>query len=381
LVEVLIGAAAAISLLALRSLLRPSADASGHTEHEHRSARAVVERHGEDSLASFILRPDKSFYFHHDAVLAYRVVGETAVISGDPVGPPDQLQLAVVSFRDLARTRGWELVVWGASPRHVDTYRKLGLQALVSGEEAFVHPSQFSLEGRAVRKLRQSVHRVARRGWEIVTVEGRDVDDATWTEFERLESAWRHSKRRVIGFAMGMGSYEAEVKPDDLYVLARSPDGDLRAGMRFVAHCGRLSLDTMHRLAATPNGLNEALVCRALEVARERGVPEVSLNYAGLGHLARDRASDGRKPRRVNRLVLRLLGSRFQLHRLVRFNDKFFPEWRPRYLVYESRAALPRAIARVLQVEGYLPQVQPLRLRAPARLRVLPRVPRAHAAR
>ena len=39
----------------------------------------------------------------------------------------------------------------------------------------------------------------------------------------------------------------------------------------------------------------------------------------------------------------------------MRFNEKFSPRWRPRYLVYESRAALPRAVVRVLQAEGYLP--------------------------
>jgi lysyl-tRNA synthetase class 2 len=151
--------------------------------------------------------------------------------------------------------------------------------------------------------------------------------------------------------------------------------------MRFVAHCGKLSLDTMHRLEETPNGLNEALVCRALEVARERGTPEVSLNYAGLGHLAREGATEGKRPPRINRLVLRLLGSRFQLDRLVRFNDKFFPEWRRRYLVYESRAGLPRAILRVLQAEGYIPQRRPLRRRVPALGRPRPGTVRAHATR
>ena len=35
-------------------------------------------------------------------------------------------------------------------------------------------------------------------------------------------------------------------------------------------------------------------------------------------------------------------------------NEKFSPEWRPRYLIYESRLGLPRAILRVLEVEGYV---------------------------
>jgi lysyl-tRNA synthetase class 2 len=123
--------------------------------------------------------------------------------------------------------------------------------------------------------------------------------------------------------------------------------------MRFIGHRGKLSLDTMRRVGDAPNGLNEALVCRALEVARQRGITEVSLNYAGLAHLVR-RAPRGVVRRRMLKLGLALLGRHFQMERLVRFNEKFSPEWRPRYLVYPTRRSLPRAVYRVLQAEGYL---------------------------
>jgi lysyl-tRNA synthetase class 2 len=373
-IEVLIGCAAAISLLALRSLLRPAAGHSGHTHEEHEAARFLVERYGEDSLSSFILRPDKSFHFDGDGVLAYTVVGETAVVSGDPVGRDGDCPRVLESFRELARERGWEVVVWGASSRHLAAYRASGMRAVVAGEEAVVDPARFTLEGRAVRKLRQSVHRVARRGWEVQVCEGRALDPALEAEVDALEDAWREQRGRLIGFAMGMGPFEAEPRPDDLYALARSPDGRLGAALRFVSHRGKLSLETMHRVGDTPNGLTEALVCHALAAARERGVVEVSLNYAGLGHLARRRG-------RATRLLLRVLGRRFQLDRLVRFNEKFSPEWRPRYLVCESAVALPRAIVRVLQAEGYLPQHSPAALWLPRRVRLPARGLRPHAAR
>jgi lysyl-tRNA synthetase class 2 len=126
--------------------------------------------------------------------------------------------------------------------------------------------------------------------------------------------------------------------------------------MRFVEHRGRLSLDSMRRLEGTPNGVNEALICRALEFARERAVPEVSLNYAGLAHLLRGGTERGPVSRALGRALTTVVGRRFQLTRLVSFNEKFSPRWRPRFLIYESRAALPGAVGRVLQVEGYLPQ-------------------------
>ena len=47
---------------------------------------------GADTLAPFVLRADKSYFFTDDetAFLAYRVVGGVAIVSGDPVGPPER---------------------------------------------------------------------------------------------------------------------------------------------------------------------------------------------------------------------------------------------------------------------------------------------------
>ena len=365
LIELLIGGAAVISVLALRSLLRPAAAEHRYVEHEYRAARAIVERYGEDSLSPFVLRPDKALQFGAGGVLSYRVIRGTAIVSSDPVAPADAAPEVLAGFLTLARRRGWQVALWGVSDRHLDAYRRLGLRAICVGEEAFVDPSRFTLEGRAVRKLRQSVHRVRRRGWELSAHEGRGIDGKLELEIDSLEHAWRSRQRGLHGFAMGMGAFVAEVGPDDLYVVARSPAGRLGAVMRFASHCGKLSLDTMRRIGETPNGLNEAMVCHALEIARERGVADVSLNYAGLAHLLRGEPSRHRATRIATGMLMAVLGRRFQMERLVCFNDKFSPEWRPRFLVYESRAALPRAALRVLQAEGYLPERPQVHLPSP----------------
>jgi lysyl-tRNA synthetase class 2 len=359
LIEALIGGAVVISVLALRSAVSPVAAENRPTEHEYRTARAIVDAHGTDSLSPFLVRPDKGLAFAAGGVLSYRVIAGTAVVSADPVAPGDAAGDVLAAFQEYARHRGWQIVLWGACSRHLEAYRRLGLRTMCVGEEAFVDPAAFTLEGRSVRKLRQSVHRVTRRGWEIVVHDGREIDAALELEIEALAQRWRQDHPRPHGFAMGMGEYAGELRPDDLYVVARSPEGALGAVMRFVMYGDNLSLDTMQRVGATPNGLNEALVVRALEVARARGIGEVSLNYAGLAHVVRGEPSRRRMRRVLTRLAIAPLHRRFQMDRLVRFNAKFAPLWRPRYLVYESRSGLPRAIVRVLQAEGYLPQPRP----------------------
>jgi lysyl-tRNA synthetase, class II len=317
---------------------------------ELQAARAIVDEHGEDSLSPFILRPDKAFEFAAGGVLAYRVIGRTAIVSGDPVAPGETAPDVLGHFLQAAHERGYRVVVYGSSTRHLERYRGMGLRAMCVGEEAVVDPARFTLEGRAVRKLRQSTHRIERRGWEIAAREGREIDARLEAEIDFVEDAWRAERRRMIGFAMGMGEFERGVPARDLYLFGRSPEGELRAVMRFIRHRGKLSLDTMRRVGETPNGLNEALVCKALEIARDGGVGEVSLNYAGLAHLVRDASSLSPG----QRLALRLLGRRFQMERLVRFNAKFSPQWRPRYLVYESRVSFCGSVLRVLQAEGYV---------------------------
>lgn len=382
-IELLIAGAAIISALALRSLLRPAPAANGHVESEYRLARAIIDCHGEDSLSPFILRPDKALHLAAGGVLSYRVVRGTAIVSSDPVAPDGRAPEVLAAFMTEARRRGWRVAVWGASERHLEAYRELGLRAVCVGEEAFVDPRRFTLEGRAVRKLRQSVHRVDRRGWTITVHDGRDIDPGLETDIVGLELQWRARQRHLHGFAMGMGRFDTEIRPDDLYVLARAPSGALGATMRFVGHSGKLSLDTMRRVGETPNGLNEALVARALQTARERGIREVSLNYAGLAHLVRGKPVSNPLARMLTQLVMAPLGRRFQMERLVRFNEKFSPEWRPRYLLYETRGTLPKTVLRVLQVEGYLPEPRRprLRLSLPARTRAIAHSPHAGPAR
>ena len=359
LADLAVAAAALTSTAVSRRRRRVPPTVSSATEL--RATRAIVEEYGDDSLAPFIVRPDKRFAFWEGGVVAYRRIAETVVVSGDPIGPDGFHGRAMTALREHCARDRLNVVVYGAGPRHLEAYRGIGMRAIQVGEEAVVDPAGFTLEGRAVRKLRQSVQRVQSRGWSISALDGRDIDPQTGSEIDELERVWQAARARVSGFAMSFGRYEQGACAEDLVLLGRAPDGQLRAVMRFVAHRGNLSLDTMRRVGETPNGLNEALVSRALQIARERGVSEVSLNYAGLAHLAKD-DEDGHALRHtVRRCLLAALGQHFQLERLVRFNEKFSPQWRARYLVYDSRLTLPRSVYRVLQAEGYLREPRPAR--------------------
>ncbi|HEU5372163.1 MAG TPA: phosphatidylglycerol lysyltransferase domain-containing protein, partial [Gaiellaceae bacterium] len=75
----------ALGFRALWLWLRPQSMLPAVGEERERAAE-LVQEHGTDSLAYFALRRDKSYFFSPSgrSFLAYRVVGGTALVAGDP---------------------------------------------------------------------------------------------------------------------------------------------------------------------------------------------------------------------------------------------------------------------------------------------------------
>src|SRR5205085_6217099 len=148
-------------------------------ERERERAHELVVRYGTDTLAPFALRADKSYFFSDDgsAFLAYRVASGVAIVAGDPIGAAHVRCELVRRFLDFAHERGWRVAVLGVSEASLDIYHSLGLRALYHGDEAVVDTHAFSLEGRPIRKVRQSVHRLQRAGFEARALRPSEVDE------------------------------------------------------------------------------------------------------------------------------------------------------------------------------------------------------------
>jgi lysyl-tRNA synthetase class 2 len=329
-------------LAAPRSLPGPGARAA---------AAELVRSHGQDTLSFFKLRTDKHYFFAADerAFVGYRIENGVLLCSGDPVGDESAFGELLRDLRAFAEVRGLKLGVVGASERMCPLYEQLGLRTLYLGDEAIVELGRFSLEGRPIRKVRQSVNRLAKAGYEAELHDLASLDAATFEQLEQVADRGRQGAPER-GFSMALDALRGE---DTAVVLARDERGTIRGLLHFVPCYGRpaMSLSFMRRDPGTPNGLMEFMVVRATELLRERGIEELSLNFAAFAKWMH--SPEKRSERALAKLVA--LGNPFfQIESLYRFNAKFFPRWEPRYLVYEGRLGLPRASIAALWAEGQL---------------------------
>ncbi|MEU6475602.1 phosphatidylglycerol lysyltransferase domain-containing protein [Streptomyces sp. NPDC047017] len=325
---------------------------------DEKRLRELLERHGErDSLGYFALRREKSVIWSPTgkAAVAYRVVGGVSLASGDPLGDPEAWPGAIGPWLAEARAHSWIPAVMGAGEEAGTVYARHGLDALELGDEAVVEVAEFTLEGRAMRTVRQAHNRVRRAGYTVRVRRHEDIPADETAYLLRRADDWRDGATER-GFSMALGRLGDPEDGRCVMVECRDGHGELRALLSFVPWGPHgLSLDLMRRDRHADNGLMEFMVIELLRRAREVEVTQVSLNFAMFRSVFERGARLGAGP--VLRLWRSLLGffSRWwQIESLYRANAKYRPIWEPRFLLFEKSGDLLRIGLAAARAEGFL---------------------------
>jgi lysyl-tRNA synthetase class 2 len=356
-------------VVALFILLRPAEPAGRLRAADAERIRHLLERHGDqDSLGYFALRADKSIVWSPTgkACIGYRVLSGVMLASGDPIGDPEAWPGAIHTFLDEAARHAWVPAVIGCGELGAEVWCREGdLTALELGDEAIVTVADFTLEGRAMRNVRQMVSRVCRQGY---TAEVRRLDDIPAADLDRMirqADSWRGSPTER-GFSMALGRVGGQ--DDGRCVIATATeDGVLRAMLHFVPWgSDGLSLDLMRRDRSAAPGLNDFMIVEVIKAAHDLGVKRISLNFAVFrAALERGERIGAGPVLRAWRRVLLFLSRWFQIESLYKFNAKFCPEWVPRFVVFPNTRDAPRIGLAALEAEAFLvwPTIEIRRIR------------------
>ncbi|MFD9513942.1 phosphatidylglycerol lysyltransferase domain-containing protein [Streptomyces mirabilis] len=328
------------------------------TEDDEKRLRTLLDRHGDrDSLGYFALRREKSVIWSPTgkAAVAYRVVGGVSLASGDPIGDPEAWPGAIEPWLAEARAHGWIPAVMGASEEAGTVYSRHGLDALELGDEAIVETAEFTLEGRAMRTVRQAYNRVKRAGYEVRIRRHEDIPADEMEYLLRRADDWRDGATER-GFSMALGRLGDLGDGQCVMLECTDGEGELRALLSFVPWGPRgLSLDLMRRDRDAENGLMEFMVIELLRRAQEIGITQVSLNFAMFRSVFERGGRLGAGPvLRLWRSLLSFFSRWWQIESLYRANAKYRPIWEPRFLLFEKSADLLRIGLAAARAEGFL---------------------------
>ena len=340
-------------------VLRAPRAVSRRSEDDERDLRRLISRHGSpDSLAYFALRDDRPVVWGpgRRAAVSYRVVGGTMLAAGDPLGPPSEWPAAIEAFTARARENSLVPAVVACTAEGAEAWEKFGrMTALEFGDEAVLEAERYTLQGRAMRNVRQAVARAERAGLMVRCTRISQLPSDDVARLADLADEWRGAPVER-GFSMALGRVDPGRDPASVLVVAEQ-DAQPRALLLLVPWGDDgLSLDLMRRADDAPSGVNELMITRLMAAAPDLGFSSVSLNFAVFREAIERSERIGAGP--VTRLwgrVLRLVSRGTQVEALYRFNAKFEPEWRRRYLAYPSAGGLPRVTWAYLRAESFVP--------------------------
>lgn len=362
-VPVVIGLLGAVTVVAAVAVFfgdgRPAATWS--PEREIRLREILARWGSHDSLSYFATRRDKNLYFSDDgqAVVAAAPFAGVLLASGDPIGPRESWRSAIVAFISEARRHGCLPGVASVSEEGARAFVAAGMSAVPLGDEAVLEASQFSLNRSGMADVRAAVRRARRAGVEVDICRQRDLDEATLHAVLSTAAEWRHGETER-GYSMSLGRFGDPTDAGNLLVIARN-EGAVVGLLQLSPWGARdFSLDLMRRCRTSPNGTMELMVSELMSRSHALGITKISLNFAFLRQTFADAERVGAAPwTRINSHLLSWLDRFFQIESLYRSNQKYAPQWVPRFICFESAAALPRVLLAMARAEGYLGRRQP----------------------
>lgn len=295
------------------------------------------------------------------SAISYRVVHGVALASGDPLGDVEAWPGAMSNFAALAADYAWTTAVIGCSERAAIVFRReLGLSALLIGDEAIVEVSSFTVTGRAMRDVRQACARVERAGYTARVKRVSQMGEEEMQQLREASARWRDGNVER-GYSMAL-SRLGDDRDGECVIVTAHRTGEIVAVLHFVPWGSNgLSLDLMCRARTSDNGLNEFLITELIRHAPGLGVSRVSLNFAMFREALQLGERIGAGPvLRAWRRVLLIASRWWQIDSLYRFNVKFQPAWKPRYLSYPRARDLPRISLAALHAESFIHRPPPL---------------------
>jgi lysyl-tRNA synthetase, class II len=315
----------------------------------------------EDSLAYFATRDDRLAARDGAGLVSYGVAGAVALAAGNPIGPAASWPGAIRAFGERAAAQGRVPAVIGCSADAVEAYEQAGLHRIYLGDEAVLDLTSFDIEAKARQHARRGWHRGHRDGLRAEVRHSGDLDAGTTAELVALSDRWRAGASER-GFSMSLGRLFDPRDRDSVVVIARDSGGKLIGFLNLVPwDRDGASLDVMRRDKSAPSVINEFLIVEAARQLPSLGIVRLSLNFAFLRALITAADLSGASMwARLQAAFLRRMSRWFQTESLYLFNQKFGPDWVPRYCAIQSMEDLPRVALAMGRAEGFVDS--PLRL-------------------
>ncbi|RQD71689.1 MAG: DUF2156 domain-containing protein [Halanaerobium sp. MSAO_Bac5] len=315
----------------------------------------IVSRYGQNPISYHVLESDKKHFFAEnvDGVLAYAVVGDVAVISGDIIAADEDAAEFLSEFFAFSKQKGYSLLFLNTTEKFLELYKSFNFESVKYGEEALFKLAEYDLKGGKVAKVRAAINHANKAGIEVSEYKPKEKRDFE-LENEILELSEKWFKMKKGGeIKFSLGGIGLEDPFERRYFIANDKAGKLLAFVVFTPYADKNGYlaEVTRRLPDAPQGVIEKIIYEAFMIFKSEGAEWGSL---GLVPLVNVREEDIKKKltTRIFEYIYENMNYFYGFKNLYHAKKKYAPtDWEARYLVYYPGRFTPQHAYALLKVK------------------------------
>jgi phosphatidylglycerol lysyltransferase len=334
-------------------------------ESERQRMVELLRRYGGPSEEFFKLWPHDKQYFFDDSGrsgLAFHVNRGVALCLSDPAGDPKRFKLLIRDFQNLCFSNDWLPALVHVTDKYRSLYENHDFALQKLGQEAVLDLGHFQAEVAGKKYFRQIRNKFNNHGFscELLTP---PHHQAVLDRFQAISGEWLSQDGRVErGFVMGY--YTSQYLQLCKTLVARDAAGTIQGFVNLVPadfDQEEATYDLLRHAKSSLGNINDFLLINLIEHLAAGGYKRLNLGLCPLVGLDEESEDDEEKNRLIDG-VMRFAyanGDRFySFSGLHRFKAKYEPEWRDRYVAYQSGvrgfSRTMAALMRTMRVKGRL---------------------------
>ena len=315
----------------------------------------IVSRYGQNPISYHVLETDKKYFFKEgiEGVVAYAVVGDVAVVSGDIIASEEQAAELLSEFTAFSKKNNYSILFLNTTEKFLELYKSFGFESIKYGEEALFKLNDYDLKGGKVAKVRAAINHANKAGIEVSEYKPKEKRDFKLeNEISELSKEWfKIKKGGEIKFSLGGVGLEEPY--DRRYFTAKNSEAKLLGFVVFIPFADKSGYlaEVTRRLPDAPQGVIEKIIYEAFMVFKSEGAEWGSLGLVPLVNV-REEDIKNKLTTRIFEYIYENMNYFYGFKNLHHAKKKYAPtDWEARYLVYYPTRFTPQLAYALLKVK------------------------------
>lgn len=307
----------------------------------------ILNNFNGSSISHFVYLDDKYIYINesNDVFIQYQIYANKIFILGNPAGNKDIIFDTIQEFYELADMYGYICVFCAIDNKLLPYLHETGYQFFKLGEEATVNLSDFTLEGRKMKSVRNALSRVNKEGYTFEVLNP-PFDTNLFDEIKAVSDEWLDG-RSEKGFSIGF--FKKDYLNMEPICVVRDSEGFVKGFANFMPMYDNhttLSIDLMRFSNEACNGIMDFMFVNLFEYGKENGYSRFNMGMVPLSNVGRSRYAF--LSEKIAATVYSH-GHRFYSFKgLKKFKEKYCESWDGRYMAYKKKTSLVTTMIQVI---------------------------------